>query len=65
VISANSEYAIFDPRSHKISVHQASKQQQQQLLLRQYLLDRDFNHHFRFINYNTPSSTWSHQQQQL
>jgi hypothetical protein len=63
VISANSEYAKCDPRSHKISVHRPSKHQQQQLL-HQYHLDRNFNHRLCF-NYNIPSSTSSHQQQQL
>ena len=46
VISANCEYAQCDPHSNNTSEHQASKQQQQ--LLHQYRLDRNFNHHFQF-----------------
>jgi len=47
VISANLECAECDPHCNNISDHQASKQQQQQQLLHQYRLDRNFNHHFQ------------------
>ena len=47
VISANRENAKCDSRSNNTSIHQASKQQQQQQLFNQYRLDRNFNHHFQ------------------
>jgi len=47
VISANRENAECDPHSNNMSDQQASKQHQQQQLLHQYRLDRNFNHHFQ------------------
>jgi hypothetical protein len=65
MISANREKAKYDPRSNNTSVHQASKQQQQ--MLHQYHLDRNFNHHFQLhqLQHSNAHFSTSHQQQQL